>query len=181
MHSRKPSHYALAHFWFRTGMLSWGGLYAMLPRLEADMEGRGWLSRERFAEAVAASTLVPGPSFLSLAGLTGYQLGGVSGAAVSLIALMLPPTILVVTAMLWVTPEMLAGPLAPMTRGLTVAVTGVLLGNAYKLAAKAPRRAWRGPLLLALTTGAILLGVPVPVAIFGGVLLGALLLKEATP
>ncbi len=177
MHTR-PGLLPLARFWFKTGLTSWGGMYAMVPKLQAELESLGWLPRERFQEALAAATLVPGPSFLSLGGLIGYQLGGYLGAAVSLLSLMLPPTILVVFAMLWISPEMLSGPLAPVARGMTVAVAGVLIGNAYKLAAKAPRRAWRGPLLLVVTTGSILAGVPIAIAVVGGVLLGALLLRE---
>lgn len=178
---RKPTLPALARFWFHYGMISWGGLWAMIPKMESELLHRGWLSRERFQAAMAASTLIPGPTFLALAGLTGYQLRGAVGAAVSLLALMLPPTILVVFAMLWVKPEMLSGPLAPVTRGLTVAVIGVLLGNAYRMAAGEPRKVWRGPLILLLTTGAILAGAPVALTVVGAILLGSLLLREVRP
>ncbi len=176
-HGTRPTLYALGQFWFRFGLISWGGMYAMLPRMEEDFATHGWLTREQFQEAMAVSTLVPGPTFVSLAGLTGYGLAGASGAAISIIAVMLPPTILVTAAMLLVTPDLLSGPLAPITRSLSVAVAGVLLGNAWRMAVRARRSAWRGPLVLTLTTGAILLGLPVALTVVGGILVSALLMR----
>lgn len=174
---QRPTLHDLGWYWFRFGLISWGGMMAWLPRIEDEMVAKGWMSRERFQEAMATSVLVPGPTFVSLAGLTGYQLGGALGAAISLFSLMLPPTLLVTAAMLSISPELIAGPLVPVARGLQVAVAGILLGNAYRYAMRAPKGAWRGPLLFLLVSGSILAGVPVAVAVVGGVLLSGLLFK----
>ena len=171
----RPSLIDLSRFFLWVGAVSWGGLYAILPRIKAEVARREWLAAEEFDPLMAAATLVPGPSFVSLAGLIGYRTRGSIGSLVAMLALMLPPTLLVATALIFLSAGLNSGPLVPITRMVTVAMAGVLLGNAWRIARAAPLRTW-GVLLLAAVGAAVLAGVSVVVAVIGALLAGRWLL-----
>ena len=73
----------------RSALLTTGGL-GNVPILHDDLIGRGWASPRQFAEALAVGQVSPGPNGLWVVSL-GYLVGGPGGAAVSLLAILLPP------------------------------------------------------------------------------------------
>jgi chromate transporter len=170
-----PSLMAVARYWAWMGATAFGGLYAMLPRLQSDLEERGWVSREDFDTIMAAATLVPGPSFVALGGLVGYRLRGAVGSLVSMTALLLPSTVLVAAAITFMSQDTASGPMATITRLVTVAMGGVLLGNAWTIMRSARLR-WAGLLLLLATGGAILAGVSVMGATIAALIVGRFLI-----
>jgi chromate transporter len=155
--------------------VSWGGLFAWLPRIKSELATRGWVPSEDFDPLMAAATLVPGPSFIALAGLVGHKVRGALGSLVAMVSLMLPPTVLVAGALILLSAGLNSGPLVPITRMVTVAMAGVMVGNAWKIMRGAPVRI-AGVLLLIATAIAIFTGVSVMVAVIGALLIGRWLL-----
>lgn len=58
---------------------------------------RGWLSEEDFLEGVTFAQLTPGPNFSNLATFVGARLGGPAGALVSLLAVLTPGMLVILT------------------------------------------------------------------------------------
>lgn len=174
--SGPPSFLELARFFAWAGAASWGGMYVVLPKIKSEVNRRGWVGEADFDSVMAAATLVPGPTFVSLAGLIGHRARGAAGSLVAMLALMLLPTFLVASALIFLSDDLLNGPLAPLTRMITVVMGGVVLGNAYRIMRGAPW-GWRG-LALLLATGAAIMagwtvaGVVVVALFFGRWLLG---------
>ena len=75
----------------RLGVLGFGGPMAHLALLEREVvTRRGWLSRQRFLDALAATNLVPGPNSTEMAIHVGYARAGVAGGLLSGVAFILP-------------------------------------------------------------------------------------------
>jgi chromate transporter len=86
----------LALFWimFKAAMLSTTGT-GNLPIVHQDLLSRGWATDRQFAESLAIGQISPGPTGLWVISL-GYLVGGIRGAAVTLIAIVLPPLVVLV-------------------------------------------------------------------------------------
>ena len=86
----------LALFWImlRAALLSTTGT-GNLPIVHQDLLSRGWATDRQFAEALAIGQISPGPTGLRVISL-GYFVGGLRGAALTLIAITLPPLLVLV-------------------------------------------------------------------------------------
>jgi len=78
-------------FWimFRAALLSTTGT-GNLPILHQDFLSRGWGTDRDFAESLAIGQISPGPTGLWVISL-GYLAGGLRGVALTLVAIALPP------------------------------------------------------------------------------------------
>jgi chromate transporter len=89
----------LASIFYRTGALVFGGGHVVLPLLQGEIVGRGWLDQDSFLAGYGAVQALPGPLF-SFAGFVGaaQQIapGGWMGGLVALAAIFLPSLLLVV-------------------------------------------------------------------------------------
>lgn len=116
----------LVYFWllFKASLFSTGGT-GNLPSLHADLLARGWATDRQFAEALAVGQLSPGPSGLWVISL-GYLTAGWRGAGLALVAVTLPPLLVLVVERLH--RRVGAHPAAQgFVRGLSLAVVGIFL------------------------------------------------------
>ncbi len=84
---------ALFDAFYRAGALVFGGGHVVLPLLEAEIVGAGWMSADAFLTGYGAAQAVPGPLFTFAAYLgagVGPAPNGVAGAAIALVAVFLP-------------------------------------------------------------------------------------------
>jgi chromate transporter len=81
----------LALFWImlKAALLSTTGT-GNLPIVHQDLISRGWATDQQFAESLAIGQISPGPTGLWVVSL-GYFVGGLRGAVVTLVAISLPP------------------------------------------------------------------------------------------
>jgi len=84
---------ALLLFWlmFKAALFSTSGS-GNLPILHQDLLARGWATDRNFAESLAIGQISPGPSGLWVISL-GYLLDGLRGALLTLVAITLPPLV----------------------------------------------------------------------------------------
>lgn len=68
-------------FWtfFKIGAFTFGGGYAMLPLIQAEVTAKGWISEESIVNFVAVSESTPGPFAVNMATYVGSEMGGVFG------------------------------------------------------------------------------------------------------
>ncbi|MFC7440925.1 chromate transporter [Laceyella putida] len=81
---------------FKIGLFSFGGGYAMIPVIEHEVRIHGWMSAQDFSEVIALAGMAPGSLAMNSAVFVGYQAGGVLGAMVALLGMVLPSLLLVV-------------------------------------------------------------------------------------
>lgn len=80
---------------FRIGLFSFGGGYAMLPLIYQGVRDLGLMSTEEFSRLVALSQVTPGPIAINAATYVGYQYAGTPGAIIATIGVVFPSLILV--------------------------------------------------------------------------------------
>jgi len=111
----------------RLSLLSFGGGTAILAEMEREVVGRGWLSHQQFMTSYALGQVTPGPG-TTLVVPIGYQVAGVPGGIVALLAFFVPTAIIAVVAaafwgrvrdVSWVASA--RGALLPVAVGLTLA------------------------------------------------------------
>lgn len=178
---RPPTLRAVFGTFLRTGATTFGGMWAAAGKLERDLVDRaGWISRDDLRASFVLATLIPAPRFLGLAALVGYRIRGWRGATVGALGLIAPASLLVLGGAMLISPELLAGALAPLTRTISVAVVAVLFASAVGQLRTEHRTGRASPLGIALCMAilaAVVLGVPIVVAAIVGFALGALLLR----
>lgn len=119
---------------YRAGSLVFGGGHVVLPLLETEIVGSGWVSRNDFLAGYGAAQAVPGPLFTFaayLGAILGPQPHGVAGAAIALFAIFLPGFLLLVGILpFWDNFRERPGAQALM-RGANAAVVGILGAALY--------------------------------------------------
>lgn len=85
-------------FWsfFKIGLFSFGGGYAMIPLIQKEIEAHGWVGAREFADIVAISQMTPGPIAVNAATYIGVKAGGVLGSVFATLGVSLPSFILIV-------------------------------------------------------------------------------------
>ncbi|MCR2803590.1 chromate efflux transporter [Paenibacillus soyae] len=121
---------AMADSFYRTGSLVFGGGHVVLPLLEREAVGAGWISEQQFLAGYGAAQAVPGPLF-TFASYIGAASNGLIGAIVATASIFLPAFLLVVgTLPFW---QLLRrSPAAQgILTGVNAAVVGLLLAALY--------------------------------------------------
>jgi chromate transporter len=80
---------------FKIGIVSFGGGYAMIPIIQSEVEAHNWLSLSRFTDITAVSAMAPGPIATNSATIVGYSVAGLIGAVVACISVTLPSLLLI--------------------------------------------------------------------------------------
>ena len=85
-------------FWtfFKIGLFSFGGGYAMIPLIQNEVEQNGWLSTKEYADIIAISQMTPGPLAVNAATYVGAKVSGIFGAISATLGVSLPSFILIV-------------------------------------------------------------------------------------
>ncbi len=119
---------------YRSGALVFGGGHVVLPLLQAEVVTPGWVSNEAFLAGYGLAQAVPGPVFTFAAYLGAVMNAppnGLAGAAIALVALLLPG-ILLVYGMLPFWDAIRTRPAAQAAmRGTNAAVVGILGAALY--------------------------------------------------
>ena len=120
---------------FRVGSLVFGGGHVVLPLLQAEVVGPGWVTNEQFVAGYGAAQAVPGPLFTFSAYLgaaMNSEPNGWSGAILALVAIFAPSFLLIVGALpFWDLLRSKPGFQSALS-GINAAVVGLLLAALYK-------------------------------------------------
>ncbi|MBP0973311.1 MAG: chromate transporter [Oscillospiraceae bacterium] len=79
----------------KIGAFTFGGGYAMIAMIQAEAERHGWLTQEELVDFVALSESTPGPLAVNMATFVGLRTGGVFGAAIATVGIVLPSFIII--------------------------------------------------------------------------------------
>ena len=83
-------------FWLFTkvAMFSWGGGPASLGLMQREVVAVGWLTPSEFADDIALSNALPGPTAPQASAYVGYKLAGWPGALTAVAGTVIPATLL---------------------------------------------------------------------------------------
>ena len=81
---------------FKIGLFTFGGGYAMIALLEEEfIQRRKWLDKDEFLDMTAIAESTPGPVAINRATYLGYKLAKVPGAATATVAVCLPSFLII--------------------------------------------------------------------------------------
>jgi chromate transporter len=120
---------------FKIGLFTIGGGYAMLALIQQEIVSRGWMTPQEFVDVVGIAEVTPGPIAINSATFVGFRTGGIPGALSASLAVVLPSLICVmIVSRMWekyksahVVQSMFAG-IRPVVAGL-VAAAAVLIAS----------------------------------------------------
>ncbi len=83
---------------FKIGLFSFGGGYAMLPLIQQEMVANSnWLTLSEFIDLVAISQVTPGPIAINAATFVGYKMAGVFGSVAATSGVVTPSLLIVLS------------------------------------------------------------------------------------
>ncbi len=80
---------------FKIGLFTFGGGYAMIPLIQSEVLGKEWLASEELINFIAVSESTPGPFAINIATYVGSELGGILGAVCATLGVVLPSFIII--------------------------------------------------------------------------------------
>lgn len=86
----------LFYTFFCIGLFTFGGGYAMIPLIQEQVVEKGWIAQSSLTDFIAISEATPGPFAINIATFIGNTVGGVGGAIVATIAVILPSLVIII-------------------------------------------------------------------------------------
>jgi chromate transporter len=126
---------ALVDSFYRSGSLVFGGGHVVLPLLQAEVVGPGWVTDEQFLAGYGAAQAVPGPLFTFSAYLGAVRSVGPNGwlgAAIALVAIFMPAFLMVIGSLPYWERLRSRTQAQAVLRGVNAAVVGLLLAALYQ-------------------------------------------------
>ena len=88
--------FELFYTFFLIGLFTFGGGYAMIPLIESQVVGKGWISSSNLYDFIAVSEVTPGPFAINIATFIGSSQGGIFGAICATLGVILPSFIIII-------------------------------------------------------------------------------------
>lgn len=85
-------------FWtfFKIGLFTFGGGYAMIPLIQDAVSSHGWIDPATLVNFIAVSEATPGPLAVNMATYIGSTVGGILGAVCATCGIVLPSFIIII-------------------------------------------------------------------------------------
>ena len=81
---------------FKLGLFTFGGGYAMIPLLQDEfVNKRKWIEENELVDMITVSESTPGPVAINCATYIGYSRGGVAGSVFATLGVVTPPFIII--------------------------------------------------------------------------------------
>ncbi|SKA91644.1 chromate transporter [Clostridium sp. USBA 49] len=88
-------YFKLFYTFFKIGLFSFGGGYAMLPLIQQEVTlSNKWITVKEFIDIVAISQITPGPIAINSATYIGYKISGILGSIFATIGVVMPSIII---------------------------------------------------------------------------------------
>ena len=88
--------FQLFYTFFLIGLFTFGGGYAMIPMIEEQVVGNGWISDKALTDFIAISEVTPGPFAINISTFVGNSVGGTFGAICATVGVILPSLIIII-------------------------------------------------------------------------------------
>lgn len=142
--------HAIFGSFFKIGLFTFGGGYAMIPLIEKEtIDRRRWIGREEFLDLLTLAQSVPGPIAVNTAVFVGYKCRGLKGAAAALLGTVLPSFAIILLIALFFA-DIRHNPVVDAAfKGMRPAVVALIIGPVLSLS-----RGMRWPMFLLIAASA---------------------------
>ncbi|MGE0651095.1 MAG: chromate efflux transporter [Alphaproteobacteria bacterium] len=169
-----PFSTALA-YWFRLGLISFGGPAGQISIMQTDLvERRGWIAQGPFLSGLNFAMLLPGPEAQQLATYIGWRLHGLKGALAAGI-LFVAPGAVVLGVLAWLAAAHGETPVvAALFDGFRPVVVAIIACALWRLSRRSLKSAAAWALAVAAFAALAIFQVPFPLVVGAALLAGAL-------
>ncbi len=88
--------------YFKIGLFTIGGGYAMIPLIQQEIvQNHQWISMTQFTDFIAIAESTPGPFAVNTATFVGMKMDGMLGAFIAILAVTLPSFIIILVIAKW--------------------------------------------------------------------------------
>lgn len=164
-------------FWvfFKIGLLSIGGGYAMIPPMIVEVVNRKkWVAEENVMDSYALGQSIPGIIAVNTSAFLGYHIGRIKGAISAIIGCILPSFVIILLIArvykVFSNNPYVEGAL----KGIRIAVLAMLITTVIDLTKKSFKDI-TGVVLATIALGCLVLGVSAIFVIIGGIILSGLI------
>ncbi|MCR5506048.1 MAG: chromate transporter [Bacilli bacterium] len=88
-------YFELFYVFFLIGLFTFGGGYAMIPMIQTEIVGRGWITDSALTDFIAISEATPGPFAINIATFVGSHTAGIFGSVCATLGVILPSFIII--------------------------------------------------------------------------------------
>lgn len=132
--SKKKMLLSLFLSFFKIGLFTFGGGYAMIALIEREfVERKKWLEHDEFLEIIAVAESTPGPIAINSATYIGYKKAGVLGSAAATIAVCIPSFVIIYTISLFFEKFLKAEIVELAFKGIGACVAYLILAAGIKM------------------------------------------------
>ena len=122
---------------FKVGLFSFGGGYAILPLMQHEVvDINKWISFKEFMDIVAVSQITPGPISINLATHVGYRIGETLGSTIATTSVVLPSIIIISLIVIFLKRFSKLPVVQRIFKSLRVTIVGLILAAGIALFVK---------------------------------------------
>ena len=149
--------FSLAWVFFKIGLLTFGGGYAMIPIIQSEVsEKRRWISEEELMQVITIAESTPGPIAINAATYVGYKICGFFGSLAATVSVVLAPFTIIYLISLFLEQFMEFKVVENAFKGIQIAVAFLILSAGIKFIKKLKKQPF--PIItVALTVTVMLL------------------------
>ncbi|MBE6955569.1 MAG: chromate transporter [Ruminococcaceae bacterium] len=161
---------------FRIGLFTFGGGYAMLPMLQKEaVEKNGWVTEEEILDCYAIGQCTPGVIAVNTATFVGYQQKGIIGGLAATLGVV-SPSVIIITIIALVLSSFASNPyVLHAFAGIRIAVAVLTLMAVIKLYKSGVKGAYGNALMIATLLLSVLFDISPVILVIAAIVLGCVL------
>lgn len=126
---------------FKIGLFTFGGGYAMISLLENEfVERKKWLDHDEFMNIIVIAESTPGPVAINSATYIGYKVGGVFGSSLATLGVCIPSFVIIYIISLFFDRFMQLELVAAAFKGIQVCVVYLIFSAGLKMFKKMEKK-----------------------------------------
>lgn len=128
-------YFELFSSFFKIGMFTFGGGFAMLPLIEKEMVVRKkWIGRDEIMDLFAAAQAIPGAIAINVASFIGYKIAGKKGSFMATLGVILPSFMIIIAVAALFMQIADAWQVAAVFNGINGGVVAMILISGFRMA-----------------------------------------------
>ena len=143
----------------KMGAFTIGGGYAMLPLVEQEMTGRGWISPDDIQDIIVLSQSAPGLLAVNMAIFAGHKIRGLKGSIAAAFGAVLPSLLIILLIAMFFTRFRENEIIRKIFQGIRPAAIALILVPAVRMAISGCRSWWTWVIALAALAGVAFLRI----------------------
>lgn len=160
---------------FKIGMFTFGGGYAMIPLIEEQVvKEKQWINEVEFLELLSVAQGLPGAMAINLANFIGFKIKGYRGLAMACLGTVMPSFLIILTIAVLMSGFPIMTYLQPAMDGMLPAIAVLIVYSALKLGKKTPKTVFNGILFVGALVALLIFKISPIWVVLTGVLIGIL-------